>query len=211
MTTTSQTADFRPEDVQQAEKLEPPRPEKTSRVVPPALGRQGFELLETPGFNISDEFYVYKPLRAWDAAQYEVDNLIRLTGGRIYDFVESVREAIRASFEMQLEEGEPESLREVVFGRMVMERWTAFLATAPNFAPAEWATRMIKKCEVRRIAKPEHHNKLDTDPTKDFAGAIFEVTGAGAVDTYYRGRRTHVVRVGLAAGWGSIGDFFVEH
>ena len=107
-------------------------------------------------------------------------------------------------------EAEFSAQSELIWSKMVMSRWADFLLSVPNFNPAEWATRMLKKCEVRRIAKPEHHSKPDTDPTKDCAGLIFECTGFGHVDSYYRGRRSHLVRVGIAAGWGSIGDFFVE-
>lgn len=215
MTTTTTapntTHDYRPDDVKQAEKLAGPGP---SREVPPAFAKLGYELLATPGFNISDEFYIYRPLRAWDAAQAEVDNLIRITGGGIYTFVESIREALRAVTSMAPEDGQSEAefsaQSELIWSKMVMSRWADFLLSVPNFNPAEWATRMLKKCEVRRIAKPEHHSKPDTDPTKDCAGLIFECTGFGHVDSYYRGRRSHLVRVGIAAGWGSIGDFFVE-
>lgn len=205
------THDYRPDDMKQAEKIAGAAP---VRIVPDAFVRLGFELLDTPGFNISDEHYIYKPLRAWDAAQVEADYLIRITGGGIYTLVESIRETLRAVTEMKQEEGQSKeeflSQGEQIFAKMVMSRWTDFLLSVPNFSPAEWATRMLKKCEVRRIAKPEHHGKPDTDPTKDCAGLIFECTGAGHVDTYYRRRRSHLVRVGLAAGWGSVGDFFVE-
>lgn len=201
------TTDHRPEDVQQAEKIAGAPP---VRVVPPALARLGYIELAIPGFNISDEFYIYKPLAAWDAAQVEVDNLIRVTGGHIYTLVEDMRNAIKGASEMDLEEGEDDSVRIAVFGQMALGKWQDFLLACPNFNQVEWATRMIKRCEVRRIAKPEHHGKSDDDATKDFGGLIFEVTGTGHVDRYYKGRRAHVVRVGLAAGWGSFGDFFVE-
>jgi len=210
-TTTAPTHDYRPDDVKQAERLAGVVPD---RVVPPPLAKLGYEVLAPPGFNISDEFYVYRPLRAWDAAQVEVDKLIRMTGGGIYTFVESVRDALKAVIEMPPEDGQTEqeadAAREQLFAKMTMSRWADFLLSVPNFNPAEWSTHMIRRCEVRRIAKPEHHEKPDTDPTKDFAGPIFDCTGFGHVDNYYRRRRAHLLRVGIAAGWGSIGDFFVE-
>lgn len=219
MQTETQRADTATED---NDKMAAP----TRLVVPDVFAAQGYEAMPFGYGNlwaVDEDQYIYKPLRAWDAAQQVADDVVVRTGGNIYTLASAMMEVMRAVAGIEParkrdEDGEPtgelETLEEIaaIRGRVwqseSMKAWTAFLAACPNFKPMEFAKSMILRCSVHRIASPDDQQKSADDPTKDHAGKIFEATGAGSVDRYYRGRRQVLVRIGLAAFWGSCGDFF---
>lgn len=169
--------------------------------------------------------YIFKPLPAFGASEELVDELVAVTGGQVYVLVSRVMsdlaEIANATDDDFLTDEDHElpveaqqrivaNTRYKLFQRRVMTRWTEFLATAPGFKPQSFARRMIERCEVRRLAAPEEVAKAEDDPTKDHGGEIFKIKGAGAPENHYQGRRDQILRVGLAAAWGSIGDFFVQ-
>ena len=201
-------------------------PSKTRLVVPDVFASQGYEAMPFGYGNlwaVTDDQYIYKPLAAWDAAQQCADDVVVRTGGNIYTLASSMMEVMRAVAAIRREarigeDGEPTgeletddevyALRGRIWQDKSMEVWSSFVASCPRFKPAEFAREMIVKCSVRRIASLAEQNKDATDPTRDHAGPIFEVKGAGSVENFYRGRRQQLVRIGLAAFWGSCGDFF---
>ena len=189
-------------------------------VVPDALARLGYEAMQFGPANlwgVTDDQYIYKPLRAWDAAQREVDDVIAKTGGSVFTLASAMLATLRGVAEMKpgevdgVEETreEFEQIRFASFQQMVNQNWSAFLHSCPSFGPAAFASAMIKKCDVRRLPTVAEQAKPDGDPSKDHGGYILGVKGAGAPDVFYRGRRQQLLRIGLAAFWGSCGDFFV--
>jgi len=78
---------------------------------------------------------------------------------------------------------------------------------SPRSAATSW--RRLTRSVPRTRNQNAEQAKDDADPTKDHGGKLFEVKGVGSVDNFYKGRRQQIMRIGLAAFWGSCGDFFV--
>lgn len=181
--------------------------------VPAAFADKGYERLPYGGglFGIRRDRYIYRPMRAWDAAQKFADELVERTGGGVFLLVHDVLSTLQAVARSRPAEDEkPEehgALMGEVFMRRVNEHWRAFLDGNPRLQPYALARRVIEACEVRRLPHPDEADK--PEPERDPGGFIFSATGPGAVERHYRGRRHQVLRVGLAAAWGSVGDFFV--
>lgn len=195
--------------------------ERSRLVVPPALAAQGFEALPAGQPNlwgIDADVYLFKPLRAWDAAQKMADKIVARTGGNVYTLVSAIMETLRAIAAMQPEvdeeTGEVESqdafarTRGEVFLSMTTQNWAAFMGRCPDLAVHALAREVIEETCVHRLPTAEEQAKPADDPTKDHGGRLFHATGAGAVDNFYRGRRGQILRIGLCALWGSCGDFF---
>lgn len=204
-----------------AETIRGRRP-NTTLVVPEALARLGYEAMPFGVGNlwdVHDDQYIYRPLRAWDAAQAEVDAVIKMTGGSVFTLASAMLSIMRATAtiqpEIDEETGKPETEDTVnrIRGSFWLEKssatWTSFLAACPEFKLASFARDMVVKCGVHRLPTAAEQAKDDADPTKDHGGKLFEIKGAGSVDNFYKGRRQQVMRIGLAAFWGSCGDFFV--
>lgn len=189
-------------------------PETPMFTPPQGLLDQGFEALPIhPLWGLGDDIrYVYKPLRAWDDAQKMADRAIELTGGRINLLAHELMLAMRECAAIQPQDGETEDelylLRGQVWQKLATEAWTRFLESVPRFKPYEFAKEAIERCGVRRVPASGEDSKPGNDASRDPGGLIFQATGGGAVERYYKGRRHHILRIGLCAFWGSCGDFF---
>lgn len=181
--------------------------------VPPSFDKLGYEKLPRAGglFGILKAHYIYKPMRAWDDAQKFADELIERTGGGIFLFVSDILSDLAACAALKQGDDEDEATyqREIgeTFLRMCNTRWQSFLGACPNLKPFELARRVIEKTDVRRLPHPSEADKPEAE--RDPGGRIFDATGPGRVETFYRGRRDQILRIGIAATWGSVGDFFV--
>lgn len=181
--------------------------------VPASFAERGYERLPYGGglFGIRRDHYIYRPMRAWDVAQKFVDELIERTGGGVFVLVHEVLATLSAVGSDAPAEGEDpaEHARVMgeVFTRRVNKHWQDFLDSNPRLQPYALARRVIEACDVRRLPHPDEADK--PEPERDPGGSIFAATGPGAVERFYRGRRHQVLRLGVAAAWGSVGDFFV--
>jgi len=187
----------------------------TEGAVPPTLAAAGYKpLVTSPLWAIQGDWqYIYRPLAAWDAAQVLADDIIRVTDGRVFSFVSNCLSVLRQAVNLQPEEGDTVPLGVIQYQFCSDEwrrQWVNLLGACPELKPNAWARDVIVRCDVRRIPSPAEEMKPDSDPTKDHGGPIFQVKGAGEVGTFYRGNRDQIVRIGLAAAWGSVGDFFVS-
>lgn len=193
---------------------------RSELVVPAAFADRGYEALPAgPGnlWGIDDDCYIYRPLRAWDAAQVEADRVVALTSGGVYTLTSAVMTTMRGVAALRPEEredGTPETpeqfavLQNETWVALLRRNWSDFLAACPAFEPFKFARGAIEKCDVRRVPASAEAAKHDDDPTKDHGGPLFKIVGAGSPDAFYRGRRDQLLRVGLCAFWGSCGDFF---
>lgn len=180
--------------------------------VPPSFAEQGYEPLPRGGglFAIRRDHLIYKPMRAWDAAQKFADELVEVTGGAIYVLTHGVLEDLRGVAALTPDEGQSRADFELEVGstllRLQRQRWHAFLAACPRLQPYAYARRVIEACKVRRLPHPDEADKPEAE--RDPGGDIFKATGPGAVEVHYRGRQEQILRIGIAAAWGSVGGFF---
>lgn len=180
--------------------------------VPAAFAKTGYERLPYGGglFGIRGH-YIYRPMRAWDAAQKFADELIALTGGSIFVLVHDILALLRVVGQSKPADGETPEQHSAIMGEVFIgqteKHWQAFLDACPRVQPFAAARRVIEACEVRRLVHPGEADKPESE--RDTGGLIFNATGPGAVERFYRGRRHQILRVAIAATWGSVGDFFV--
>lgn len=69
-----------------------------------------------------------------------------------------------------------------------------------------WALGWCERCHARRVPLPSRRDGADRDP----GGLVHQAQGPGAWHTYYQHRQVHLLRLGAACAWMSLGPFFFD-
>ena len=137
--------------------------------VPAAFADKGYERLPYGGglFGIRRDRYIYRPMRAWDAAQKFADELVERTGGGVFLLVHDVLATLQAVARSRPAEDEkPEehgALMGEVFMRRVNEHWRAFLDGKPRGTAPRRRGRRTRRAtrSTGRSRQPQRDPRAD--------------------------------------------------
>lgn len=168
---------------------------------PQAMLDTGFiRLPHAAGFGLRPEQYLIKLLPAWEDACNLADKIKLITEGRIWWLFSEMKNVLRNAAEAPADE------RDHLVRVGVESVWVDFCSATTHFRPYGFATEMIKLHRVFRV--PLSTDLAENDPKRDPGGFVAEATGAGGVMNYYRGRESHVMRLGLCCAFASVGSYF---
>jgi hypothetical protein len=177
--------------------------------------RSNHERVDSRRWLLLPERYTVKPLRAMEAAR-AADELATAPHGRAMVAAaarlraqrQGLAELLRSDPEIRAAGIEDDDLEALVDQRMRDHAQVALeeLIGEARISPYAWALGWLERCQAFRVPLPSRQDGPDRDP----GGLVHACKGAGEWTTYYRGRETHVLRLGAACAWASLGPFFVD-